>query len=82
MSELLPSRRLTTQKEGLRVLSLAADLEGSEVFVPRPVRSFRLGFPPQLELVEVSTEILAVAQPIEQMISQRRRKICPLDLRH
>jgi hypothetical protein len=60
----------------------AADLEGSEVLEPRTLRSLGLGLSPQLELVEVLHRDLAVAEPVEQVVSKLGRKVRPLDLRH
>jgi hypothetical protein len=73
---------LTPEKEGFGVLTLAADLEGTEILVPRSVRGHGLGFSPHLELIEVLHRDLAIAEPIEQMVSERGREIRPLDLRH
>jgi hypothetical protein len=49
--------RLATEQEGLRILSLSADLEGAEVLVPGAVRSLRLRLPPELEIVQASAVI-------------------------
>ena len=81
-SELLPLGGLTAQQESLRVLSFAADLERPKVLIPEPVRSIRLRFSPHLQLVEILYGDLALAQPIEQVVAERRRQIGPLDLRH
>ena len=68
--EALSLRRLSREEEGLRVLSLAADLERTEVPVPEPVGSLWLGFSPQLQLIEVLGGNLALAKPLEQMVPE------------
>lgn len=69
-------------EEGLRVLSLAADLEGAKVLVPRVLGSLRLGLTLQLELVQVLGRDLPLTKSLEQMISQSRWKVLPRYLRH
>src|SRR5262249_46308765 len=46
--ELLALCHLATKQERLRVLSLSADFEGSEVLEPQTIWRRRLGFPPKL----------------------------------
>src|SRR6266702_7164080 len=81
-SRVFPLGGLASEQKRLRILSFAANLEGTEVLVPRSTR--RLGFrlPPRLQLVEVLGGDLALAQPLEQVVAKRRRKSGPPDLRH
>src|SRR6266496_3928930 len=74
--------RLATEQEGLRILSLSADLEGAEVLVPGAVGSLRLRLPPELELVQVLGCDLPLSEPFEQVLPQRWWKVFPPDLRH
>jgi hypothetical protein len=75
-------RRLTTDEEGLRIFPFTADLEGAEVLEPRPIRSLRVGLPPELQLVEILNGDLAISKPIKEVVAERWREVCPLNLRH
>lgn len=79
MLELLPFCCLTSKKKGLGIFAFAANLEGSEVFEPRSIGPFGVRLSPELELIEVLDRDLAIAQPIEQVISECRREVSPLD---
>ena len=73
---------LPLQQERLGKFALAANLERSEVLVPRPVWSLRFGFPPKFKLIEVLNRYPAFFQAIEKVLSNGTRKIGPLDLPH
>ncbi len=78
----MPSRGLAAQEESLRVLSLAADLERPKVSEPKSLRRLGVRLTPELELVEIFHSDLSVPQPIEEVIAERRRQICPLNPGH
>src|SRR6516165_1702977 len=78
----LPLRRLSFQQECLWVLTFATNLERSEILVPGTGRRLRLGFTPQLQLVEILSGYLAVGDSIEEMLAKTRWKIGPPNLRH
>src|SRR5438445_9103794 len=63
------------QEERLLKLTFAANLERSEIFVPRAVRRLRLRFAPQFQLVKVSRRYLPLRDPIEQVLPENRWKI-------
>jgi hypothetical protein len=48
------------------MLSLATDLEGTEVLVPGALASVRLRFTPELELVHVTGADLPLAEPLRR----------------
>ena len=77
-----PFRRLSFQEEGLRKLTFTTDLERPEVLVPGAVRGLRVGFPPQLQLVEIAGGDLTIGDAIEEMLAQTRWEIGPPNLRH
>jgi hypothetical protein len=64
-SELLSLGGLAGKQKRLGILPIAADFEGAEVFVPRPIRRFGFGFPRYLQLVEIVSSDLAFAQSLE-----------------
>src|SRR2546428_5615866 len=80
--ESLPLRRLSFQEECLRKLTLATDLERSEVLVPGTGRRLRLGFTPQLKLVEILGGDLTLGDAIKEMLAETRWKIGPPNLWH
>jgi hypothetical protein len=80
--ESLPLRRLSFQEECLRKLTLTTDLERSEVLVPGTGRRLRLGFTPQLQLVEILGGDLTIGDAIKEMLAETRWKIGPPNLRH
>src|SRR3972149_5446405 len=80
--EFLPLGRLASEQERPRGLALAADLEGPEGLVPGPLGSLGLRLAPQLELVEVLGRDPPLTESVEEVISQRRWKVVPPDLRH
>lgn len=79
--KLLAFGSLAPQEERLGILAFAADLEGPEVLEPETVGRFRVRFSPELQLIEVIRRDLAISKPIEQMISEGRREIRPLNRR-
>jgi hypothetical protein len=81
-SQLRPFSKLATQEKSLRVLPLPADLEGSEVLVPKSVRSLRLPFAPQFQLIEVFDCDVPPAKSLKQVIAWSQREIRPLNFRH
>ena len=50
--------------------------------MPGPIRGVRFGFTPLFQFEEVLSSDPALAQPLEQVIPEGRRKAGPLDLRH
>src|SRR2546425_7491186 len=80
--ESLPLRRLSFQEECLRKLTLTTDLERSEVLVPGTGRRLRLGFTPQLQLVEILGGDLTLGDAIKEMLAETRWKIGPPNLWH
>src|SRR5580704_3333722 len=81
-SELLPFGGLACKQEGLRVFAVATDFERTEVLVPESVRGIGTRFSPHFELVEVFRGDFAFAQPVEEVIAERRRQTAPLDFGH
>jgi len=63
--EFLPKGRLTSDEKCLWVFSLATQLEGSEVFVPKTLRHLRPRFHPESELIEVLKADLAVTHALD-----------------
>jgi hypothetical protein len=53
-----------------------------QVLVPRAIRRVRLGFPPQLELVEILGGDQTIGDTIEEMLAETRWKIGPPNPRH
>ncbi len=66
----------------LRVFPFAADLEGTEVLEPLPVRRLRFRFSPELQLIEILDGDLAISKSIKQVVAESWRQIHTLDLRH
>jgi hypothetical protein len=52
-------------------------LKGSEVFVPLTLRSFRLRFAPQFQLIQILCRYSTLSKPLKQVVTQRRREIDP-----
>jgi hypothetical protein len=61
---------------------LEHSLERSEVLVPGTGRRLRLGFTPQLQLVEILGGDLTLGDAIKEMLAEIRWKIGPPNLRH
>src|SRR5580704_5323996 len=81
-SELLPFGGLACKQEGLRVFAVATDFERTEVLVPESVRGIGTRFSPHFELLEVFRGDFAFAQPVEEVMAERRRQTAPLDFGH
>jgi hypothetical protein len=56
---------LAFEEESLWELTITADLEGTEVLVPKAFRRFRFGFAPKLEFVKIVYGDLTVSEAIE-----------------
>lgn len=63
-------RGLTLQKKRLRVLTFAAELERSEVLVPRALWNFRRTLAPLLQGKEVFHGNLALLGTIKEMLPE------------
>lgn len=82
MFKVLALGGLPAEQERLGKPTFPANLEGTEVFQPESVRSFRLRLSPELQLIEILDCYLPIAQAIEQMVAERFGEIRPLNLRH
>jgi hypothetical protein len=72
-------RNLALQKERLRILTLATQLERSEILVPRAVWNVR-GVPaPLLQSKKISQRYLPFFSVIEEMLAKLRGEIKPPD---
>jgi len=65
-SEALPFGGLPGKQEGFGELALAADLERAEILIPESFGRLRLGFAPQLQLIQVFGFDVALAQALEE----------------
>src|SRR6188474_1234767 len=81
-SERFALGRLSFQQEGLGVLALSADLEGTEVLVPEAVGRVRFRLTPLHKLQEILLGDLTLLQSEQEVLSECLRKARPLDLRH
>jgi hypothetical protein len=67
----LPFRRLTGQKKGFWIATLAAKLEGAEVLVPQTFRDVWLRFHPEPKLVQVVEANIAIVHTSDQVVAYR-----------
>ena len=74
---------MPAQQECLGIGPMAANLEGTEVFVPITFRHFRFGLDPKPKLVEVCDADRPITHPFDQMLAYRDGQIVPsLDFGH
>ena len=62
---------MPAQQECLGIGPMAANLEGTEVFVPITFRHFRFGLDPKPKLVEVCDADRPITHPFDQMLAYR-----------
>jgi hypothetical protein len=80
--QFFPLGRVPFKKKSLGIFSAPADLERAEILKPITIRGVRLRFTPKLQLIEVFGSDLTITKSVQEMITQSRRKLAPLDLWH
>src|SRR5271157_338735 len=76
-SQALARGGLTREQECLRIRSLTADFERSEILVPLALRNQRMGFNPKPKLIKVSNADASIPHPVHQMLADCGREFLP-----